>query len=190
MTIKSLLAAGFAAALIAVAAPAAADDVGDAIEDARRAYRAGDVGAAKTALDLASRLLAERSAGGLARFLPAAPAGWTAGEAETDASTAAAFGGGLIAKRRYAGSGRDVTVLVLANSPLIAQVAPLFSSAQLLGVMGRAIRVRGKTALLAQGKIQVLLGRTLVIIEGSGSEADKRAFLDALDLAAIEAFNG
>lgn len=189
---RASLMALFVALALSAAAPAAfADDIGDAIEEARRAYRANDLAAAKAALDVASQLIAQRSATGLSRFLPAAPAGWTAGEAETDASAAAMFGGGLIAKRRYSIGSREATVQVLANSPLIAQMAPLFSNAQLLGTMGRVFRVKGKTAVLARdGNIQVLLGRTLVTIEGSANEQEKRALLDALDLVAIEGFNG
>jgi len=187
----ALMAALVALALGAGASAALADDIGDAIEEARRAYRANDLAAAKAALDVASQLIAQRSATGLSRFLPAAPTGWTADEAETDASAAAMFGGGLIAKRRYSNGSREATVQVLANSPLIAQMAPLFSNAQLLGAMGRVFRVKGKTALLARdGNIQVLLGRTLVTIEGSANEQEKRALLDALDLVAIEGFNG
>lgn len=182
-----------AVALVAVfaATPAAADDIRDAIEEARRAYQANDMTAAKAALDVASQLIAQRSASGLSRFLPAPPTGWTADEAEADASAAAMFGGGLIAKRRYTNGDRDVTVQVLANSPMITQMAPLFANAQLLGAMGRVFRVKGKTAVLSRdGNIQVLLGRTLIIIEGSGNEQDKRALLDGLDLPAIESFNG
>lgn len=196
MTLPRFARAALMAVLVALAlgagAPAAlADDIGDAIEEARRAYRANDLAAAKAALDVASQLIAQRSATGLSRFLPAAPTGWTADEAETDASAAAMFGGGLIAKRRYSNGSREATVQVLANSPLIAQMAPLFSNAQLLGAMGRVFRVKGKTALLARdGNIQVLLGRTLVTIEGSANEQEKRALLDALDLVAIEGFNG
>lgn len=172
-------------------APARADDIRDAIEEARRAYQANDLAAAKAALDVASQLIAQRSASGLARFLPAPPTGWTADEAETDASAAAMFGGGLIAKRRYSNGQRDVTVQVLVNSPVIAQLSPLFGNAQLLGAMGRVFRFKGKTAVLGRdGNIQLLLGRTLVIVEGSGTEAEKRALLDRLDIAAIEAFSG
>lgn len=186
------VALGFALTLATPAAgPALADDIRDAIEEARRAYQANDMAAAKAALDVASQLIAQRSASGLARFLPAAPAGWRADEAETDASAAAMFGGGLIAKRRYSNGQRDVTVQVLANSPVIAQLSPMFGNAQLLGAMGRVFRFKGKTAVIGRdGNIQVLLGRTLISIEGSGTEAEKRALLEAIDIAAVEAFNG
>lgn len=189
MILVRLLAAVF---LVAFAAQAArADDISDAIEEARRAYQANDLNAAKSALDVASQLIAQRNASGLARYLPAAPAGWQAGETETDASSAAMFGGGVIAKRRYTSGERDVTVQLLANSPLFLQLAPMFSNAQLLGAMGRVFRVRGKTALLGRdGNIQMVVGKALIMIEGSGTEAEKRAFLETLDITEIERFGG
>ncbi len=163
----------------------------------RRRHRGGsprlsanDFAAAKAALDNATRLLGERSNATLSRFLPAPPEGWTAGEVETDASAAERFGGGLIAKRRYTHGTRDATVLVIAHSPLIRQLAPLFAHSQLLSTVGRVFRVNGKTAVRTRdGKIQMLLGRTLVMIEGSANEQEKRALLELIDFAAIEKFN-
>ena len=50
---------------------------------------------------------------------------------------------------------------------------------------------QGRTAVLTkEGTIQLMSGGTLVMIEGSGSEADRRAFLSAIDLAAIEKAGG
>jgi hypothetical protein len=47
-------------ALAAVAVPAcAADDILDAIDAARKAYQAGDLGNARQSLDLASQLIAQ-----------------------------------------------------------------------------------------------------------------------------------
>jgi hypothetical protein len=177
---------------VAAAAPAFADEITDAIEEARKAYGANDLGAAKAALDVASQLIAQRSAAGLARYLPQALAGWRAEEPEVDASSAAAiFGGGVIAKRQYNSGDKDVTVQILANSPLLNRMAPMFGNAQMLGAMGKVFRVKGKTAVFtSEGQIQLVVGRAFVTIEGSGTEADKRAFLDALDLAAIEKFGG
>jgi hypothetical protein len=172
-----------------VAIPARADDIRDALTEAQKAYAAGDIAGAKQALDVASQLLAQKNADGLAKFLPAALTGWQADAAETDASAAAVFGGGLIAKRDYRRGSTEVTVQILSNSPMMMQMSAMFNNAQMLGSMGRVFRIRGKTAVLTrEGTIQIVLGKAFVIIEGSGSEADKRAYLDALDLAAIEKF--
>lgn len=170
-------------------APARADDIRDALAEAQKAYAAGDISGAKQALDVASQLLAQKNADGLAKFLPAPLAGWRAEAAETDASAAAIFGGGLIAKREYRRGNSDVTVQVLSNSPMLLQMTSMFNNAQMLGAMGRVFRVKGKTAVLTrEGAIQIVLGKAFVTIEGSGSEADKRAYLDALDFGAIEKF--
>ncbi len=191
--IRSAWSALLLAALVAMpaAAPRAqTDDIAAAIEEAGRAYRANDLAAAKAALDIAARLLGERSTSSLSHFLPAPPEGWTAGEIETDARAAERFGGGLIAKRRYTHGPREATVQVIAHSPLIAQMAPVFSHGQLLTAMGRVFRMNGKTAVRTRdGRIQMLLGRTLVMVEGSANEQEKRALLELIDLAAIEKFN-
>lgn len=178
-----------AAFLLLGAVPAHADDIRDSLIEAQKAYAAGDLTGAKQALDVASQLLAQKNADGLAKFLPAALAGWRGEAAETDASAAAVFGGGLIAKREYRKGSADVTVQILSNSPVMLQMTAMFSNGQMLGSMGRVFRVKGKTAVLTrEGAIQILLGKTFVTIEGSGTEADKRAYLDALDFAAIEKF--
>lgn len=170
---------------------ARADDISDAIADAQKAYGAGDLTGAKQALDIASQLLAQRNAEGLAKFLPPAPAGWTAGAAETDAAAAAMFGGGLIAKREYRKGDDTVTVQIIAQSPIIAQMGAMFANAQMLGAMGKVFRHQGRVAVATrEGAVQLMSGGTFITIEGSAPEADKRAFLSAIDLAALEKAGG
>jgi len=176
---------------LALAPAARADDIADAIAEAQKAYAAGDLPGAKASLDVAAQLLAQRNAEGLAKFLPAAPAGWTAGETETDASIAAAFGGGLIAKREYRRGDDTVSVQILTQSPMVAQMAGMFANAQMLGAMGKVFRVGNRTAVATrEGTVQMLSGSTFIIIEGSAPEADKKAFLSAIDLAALEKAGG
>lgn len=181
----------FAAGLILCALPARADDISDAIAEAQKAYAAGDTVGAKQSLDVAAQLLAQRNAAGLARFLPAPPAGWTAGETQTDAAAAAVFGGGLIAKRDYTKGSSEVTVQILAQSPMVAQMSAMFANAQMLGMMGKVFRHQGRSAVVTKdGAVQLLTGANFIIIDGSASEADKRAFLSAIDLAALEKAGG
>lgn len=176
---------------LAVAPAARADEIADAIAEAQKAYAAGDALAAKQALDVASQLLAQRNAEGLAKFLPPAPAGWTAGETETDAAAAAMFGGGLIAKREYTKGDTQVSVQIIAQSPMIAQMAGMFANAQMLGAMGKVFRHQGRTAVVTKdGAVQLLSGATFITIEGDASEAEKKAFLSAIDLAAVEKAGG
>ncbi len=79
--LRILLRAVFLAAL---ALPAlAADDILDAIDQARKAYQAGDMANAKQSLDLASQLVGQKNAESFAALLPAALPGWKAEKAET-----------------------------------------------------------------------------------------------------------
>ncbi len=73
--IRILCAAAFVAA-----APvfAFADDITDAIEQARKAYQGGDLAGAKQNLDLASQLIGQKNAEGFAALLPAPLSGWKA----------------------------------------------------------------------------------------------------------------
>ncbi|MFC3695303.1 hypothetical protein [Chenggangzhangella methanolivorans] len=180
-------AAALAAAL--VSAPALADDVSDAILEAKTAYEGGDLSKTKESLDLAAQLVAQKQADGLARLLPEPPAGWTAEAVDTNGGIGSFIGGGLIVKRAYAKGETDVTVQYTANSPLLASLAPLFSNVQLLGGMGKVFRQKGRVAVLTgENEIQMVLGKSYVTVTGSGAEADKRAILDLVDLAAVEAF--
>ncbi|MFD1331508.1 hypothetical protein ACFQ4O_05790 [Methylopila musalis] len=184
------IAATAIAASLAFAAPARADDIADAIAAAKDAYASGDADATKRSLDLASQLLAQKAADGLARLLPEPPAGWTAEPAETEGSgMAGLFGGGLVVKRTYASGDARATIQLLANSPLLTQMIPLFSNPQLLGAMGKVFSLKGRSAVTtSEGEIQIVAGQTLVTIEGSASAEQKRALAEGLDLKALERF--
>src|SRR5207244_7017333 len=69
-----------------------ADDVTDALDQARKAYQAGDFATAKQSADLASQLIGQKNAEGFAALLPAALSGWTAGKAETTSLGSVGFG--------------------------------------------------------------------------------------------------
>src|SRR6201984_1871702 len=74
-------------------APASADDVTDALDQARKAYQAGDFAAAKQSADLASQLIGQKNAEGFAALLPAPLAGWTAGQGGATSLGSVGFGG-------------------------------------------------------------------------------------------------
>lgn len=188
----SLVAAGLIVVGLGAGVTAArADDIADAIAEAQKAYASGDLTGAKQSLDVASQLLAQRNAEGLAKFLPPPPAGWTAGEIETDAAAAAVFGGGLIARREYRKGDTSTTVQIIAQSPFISQMAGMFGNAQMLGAMGKVFRHQGRTAVVTrEGAVQMLSGASFITIEGEASEADKKAFLSAIDVAALEKVGG
>ncbi|MGE4373838.1 MAG: hypothetical protein AB7E29_13255 [Xanthobacter sp.] len=177
----------FSGALTVGSQSALADDISDALAEAQKAYADGDMAATRQAVDVAAQLLAQHSADKLVQFLPAPPEGWSEEDTRSDAAAAAMFGGGLIARRDYRKGDESVTALIIAGSPMVAQMAPMFANAQMLGAMGRVFRFQGRTAVMTrEGGIQLMGGDAYITIEGSASEANKRMFLEAIDLDAVE----
>lgn len=181
------LAAFFSTAFLAT--PAFADDVSDALAEAKTAYEAGDLSKTKQSLDIAGQLVAQKQADRLAKLLPEPPAGWTAEAADTSGGLGNILGGGLIVKRAYVKGEGTVTVQLMANSPILGSLAPLFSNVQMLGGMGKIFRQKGRVGVLTEeGEIQMVLGKSYLTVEGSAPEADKRAILDLINVAAVEGF--
>ncbi len=175
--------------LLGLVSSSRADDVSDAVAEAAKAYAAGDLATAKQSLDLASQLVAQKQADALAKLLPEPPSGWTAEPVDATAGMAGFLGGGLILKRSYERGEKAVELQLMANSPILGSMAPLFANVQLLGGMGKVFRQKGRVAVLTnEGEIQLVVGKTFVTLTGSGAEADKRAILDLIDLDAIDAF--
>jgi hypothetical protein len=189
----STAAAGAATSLLLlVAVPpgsARADDIGDAIAEAGRAWAAGDGVAARTALEEAVQLLAQKAAGKLAEALPAPLAGWQAEDVETSAAATVLFGaGGTQASRRYANArDQSVHVELTTDSPVIAQLAMIYSNPALAGTMGKLIRVGPLRAIQENdGDVQMLVdSRVLVSVSGDAPADAKLAYARAVDQAKL-----
>jgi hypothetical protein len=176
--------------LLLAAAPfaARADDIGRAIAEAQRAYAAGDLAATRDALAEATQLLAQRAAEGLAGALPAALPGWTAEPPEQQAAGAMLFGGGAHASRRYTHpSGRDVKIEIMADNPMLAQVAMMLANPAMAGAMGRIVRIGPQRAVQRpDGDVMMVVSnRFLVQVSGSGTPEEKLAHARAIDLAKL-----
>ena len=178
------------AALIAmaVAAPARADEISDAIGEAQRAYQGGQFQAAQTALQEALQLLQQRGAAGLAAALPDALPGWTAEEATSSAAGAAGLFGGSTASRSYSNAqGQTVEIQVMSDNPLIAQLGPILANPMLAGAMGRIVRVGDQRAIQGNdGNIQMLVdNRILVQVQGDAPVEAKLAYARAINVARL-----
>ena len=93
-----------------------ADEVGDALGEATRAYQSGDLATTRSSLQEALQFLAQRSAAALAAALPGPLAGWKADDAETSAAALGLLGGGNQATRRYENAdGKAVELQVTAG---------------------------------------------------------------------------
>jgi len=177
-----------AAFLGAAAMPVlAADDIIDAIDQARKAYQAGDMTGAKQSLDLASQLVGQKNAESFVALLPAALPGWTAEKAET-ASVGVAMFGASSASRRYTGpNGNDVQVRITGDSAMVMQFAQLFMNPSIAGAMGKLIRVGDQRAIQTnEGTVNmVIANKFLITVEGSADAAAKLAYTQAIDVGKL-----
>jgi hypothetical protein len=177
-----------AVAFWAAAMPAiAADDILDAMDQARKAYQAGDLAAAKQQLDMASQLVGQKNAEGFAALLPAALPGWTAEKAETTSVGVAMFGASS-ASRRYKGpDGHDVSVRITGDSAMVMQFAQLFMNPAIAGAMGKLIRVGDQRAIQTnEGTVNMIVAnKFLVTVEGSSSAESKLAYAQAVNIAKL-----
>ncbi len=179
------------AAMLLIAAPAvtlAADEIMDAIEQARKAYQAGDMANAKQSLDLASQLIGQKNAEGFAALLPAPLPGWKAEQAQANAVGAAMFGGVSNASRNYHNAkGDTVEVSITGDSAIIMQFAPMLTNPALAGAMGKLIRIGDQRAIqAADGNVMMLVANKFMVqVQGSADAAAKLSHAQAVDVAKL-----
>jgi NAD-dependent DNA ligase len=181
--LAAVVALGFA-----ILPAAAADEVMEAIEQARKAYQAGDLGEAKQSLDLASQLVGQKNAEGFAALLPNALPGWKAEKAESSAIGAAMSGGASTASRRYTNNkGDNIEIQITGDSAMIAPMAQMLSNPQFAGAMGKITRVGNQRAIVTnEGDVQmVVANKFMIVVNGSGPAADKLAYAQAVDVAKL-----
>jgi hypothetical protein len=185
MKFTSILAA--AVLTFAVLPAAAADDVIEAIDQARKAYQAGDLGEAKQSLDLASQLVGQKNAESFAALLPNALPGWKAEKAESSSVGAAMFGASTATRRYTNGKGDQVEIQITGDSAMIAPMAQMLSNPQFAGAMGKLTRVGNQRAIVTNdGDVQmVVANKFLVMVNGSAPAADKLAYAQAVDVAKL-----
>jgi hypothetical protein len=178
-----------AAAVIVAAMPAlAADDIVDAMDQARKAYQAGNMAEAKQQLDLASQLIGQKNAEGFVKLLPAALPGWTAEKAQAQAVGAAIFGGASSATRSYTNAKGDrVEISITGDSAMLMQFATLLNNPALASAMGKLVKVKGLRAIQnSDGDVIVVVANKFVVnVQGSADSEAKLAYANAVDVAAL-----
>jgi NAD-dependent DNA ligase len=169
------------------AAALAADDVMDAIDQARKAYQSGDLASAKQSLDLASQLIGQKNAESFAALLPNALGGWKAEKAQITAIGAGGFGASTASRRYTNGKGDDIEVQITGDSAMIMQFATILANPQIAGTMGKIVRVGSQRAVQnAEGDVyMVISNKFLVIVQGSGAANDKIAYAQAVDVGRL-----
>lgn len=175
--------------------PLRADDVTDSVDEALKAYKDGDYATAAASLDAAAQMIRQKRAESFSALLPAAPSGWTAGDATSAAAGAAMFGGGVSAERRYTKGDSSVTIKLLTDSPMMSAVMMMMNNPMLLNSSenGKMERIKSQKALVKQngddGEINIVVGGTmLVTITGNGvTAAEMKSFAEGIDYAKLAA---
>lgn len=180
-----------ASALVAAALPVAADEFTDTLESALKAYNDGDTDGARQDLDYATKLLGSMKAAALAKLLPEALPGWTREPASQDDSAdfMGMFGGGTTTEATYTKDGEDLTITLVANSPMVSSVAAMVSGMAGMATGAKPIRVQRTQFHQEDGELQgVVENKVMVSVSGSASIEDKTAFLEAMDFKALGEF--
>jgi hypothetical protein len=175
------------ALLGAFAAPAWADDVTDAMDQARKAYQAGDLGATKQSLDLASQLIGQKNAEVFATLLPNALPGWKAEKPQTTALGAAGFGASTASRAYNNVKGDHVEVQITGDSAMVSQIATFLNNPAMAGAMGKLVRVGSQRAIQdGEGNVKMIVAsKFLISVEGSADSASKLAYAQAIDFARL-----
>ena len=176
-----------AAILFAVTPAFAADEVIEAIDQARKAYQGGDLAAAKQSLDLASQLIGQKNADAFGKLLPAPLAGWKAEEVQTTSIGNVGFGASTASRSYTNAKGDSVEVQITGDSAMVMQFATVLNNPAIAGAMGKLVRVGSQRAVQAQnGDIHLVINnKYLVMVSGSGNANDKMAYAQAVDVAKL-----
>jgi len=175
------------ALLAALCAPALADDITDAMDQARKSYQAGDLGGAKQSLDLASQLIGQKNAEAFATLLPNALPGWKAEKAQTTALGAVGFGASTASRTYNNAKGDHVEVQITGDSAMVSQIATFLNNPALAGAMGKLIRVGNQRAIQdGDGNVKMIVAnKFLISVDGSADAASKVAYAQAIDFAKL-----
>ncbi|WP_445395233.1 hypothetical protein [Zobellella sp. An-6] len=174
-----------------------ADDgeIQQAIDEGQRAYQAGELSQAAAQFDYVATLIRQQQAGELGTLFPEPLAGWQADKVDTQAGSAAFFGGGINASRRYSKNGASLDITITKDSPLLQTMAVLFTNPSMAAMGGYKVkRIQGHTAMVKEEgdnrELQMLIANTTLIqLGGRGiSEEELNAYAEALNLEAVAKF--
>jgi len=166
--------------------PAKADEISDTLKSALEAYETGDTVYALEELDYARQLMLALKTDALARFLPAAPEGWTRQVNSEMGAGLAMMGGGTGAEAEYSGDGPSVNITLMADNPMVAAMAGMIANAAMYGA--KVERVGREKFMVQDGEATGLVGNR-ILVKGSGSDMQAvLALLETIDFKALKTF--
>ncbi len=182
----------------ALAAPALADEVTDQLNTARKAYESGELRSAVQTLQFAVASIQEKINLSLLELLPEPLEGWNADEPQAQSGgMAAMIAGTNLSRRYYRDDGAEVDISITADSPLLSMMTMMLSNPMLMQTDPgtRVYTHGGQRGMIKHEKdsdvweISLMVGGKIMIqVTGRGikDQQDVEAYLEAIDLAAIE----
>ena len=158
-----------------------ADEFEDSLTAALKAYKENKIDDASTALQNATRIIAEKSGEKLEDVLPKTIGAWTRGRLETQSLASA--GGGTTTKVNYKkgdkekGTEERISVNVTADSPMLMQVAAFLKAPALGSLLGQKTKQIGDYSgmyISKEGILQFPVNeRYMIIIQGKKIPEDQ-----------------
>ena len=184
---RAVAVVGLLAAFGLLAGPAFADDITEAMDQARKSYQSGDLTGAKQSLDLASQLISQKNAESFAALLPNALPGWKAEKPQTTAIGASGFGASVASRNYQNAKGDNVEVQITGDSAMVSQIATFLNPPALAGAMGKLVRVGNQRAIQdSDGNVKMVVANKFMIsVEGSADAASKVAYAQAIGIAKL-----
>jgi len=187
---NKLLLAGITLLLMSISSNVMADDITDSINEALEAYNEGEYSVAVESLNYASQLINQKKGDVLSSLLPEPIAGWTAKSPESKIVGAAMFGGGITAERKYIKGKNNISIEIVADSPLLQGMMVMFSNPMYASSDGGKLeKIKRQKAIVkfnpdtSRGDIKiVVVNRFLVTIKGNRTTMnDLKAYAKAVD---------
>ncbi len=170
--------------------PLYADDVTDSIDEALDAYKEGEYTDAVDSLNYASQLIQQKKSENLTMFLPEPLEGWTSKKSKSSAAGASMFGGGITATRQYIKGKNNITIEIVADSPVIQSMMMMFSNPMYATSDGGKLeKIKRQKAIVKfdpdanRGDIKIVVAnRFLVTVKGNRTTVeDLKAYAKAID---------
>jgi hypothetical protein len=163
---------------------AKADLFEDGMRQAFTDYKKGDNEAVTAKLRELLKIMDEKGAAKVGGLLPDAVEAWKGETMKHDEVP----GGGFAMSRVYVSGENRITVKVVKDSPLVAQLLPLLANEDLIRMTNRKThRIAGETAIMeGEHKLQIVLdGRIYIEFEGgvATGETELVGFAKKIDLS-------
>ena len=174
--------------LVAKDEPKKVEDFEEGMRQVFADYKKGDNDAVTAKLRELFKLMEEKGAAKVSSLLPDKVNAWTGESLKRDDLTS--VGGGVSISRVYISGARRIEVKVMKDSPLLAQLLPLFANEDLIRMSNRKThRISGETAVMeGEHKLQIVVGGKIYVElagdPGTG-ETELVAFARKLDSDAL-----